>query len=199
MKNYVSKIFDYPFALCRKHKLLIVSLIISTIIMIVIAVVSGIKLNKSMFPQNFSNVSYIKFLKGSSGFVSFMFSTLFANAIFITVIWLSCIRPYLIPIGLLFYLYYVYAQTVTIISVMLDFGFFNTIIVIIFLILISFVYFFLYLLLIICSVDCTADIKYCSLSFRLILPLIIMFIISIIFSAILLLSLKNFVIILVYA
>jgi len=199
MKNFVSKIFDYPFSLCRKHKLLVINLILATIIMIIIAIVSGIKLNKSMFPQDFSNVAYIKFLKGKGGFVSFMFSTLFSNSIFISVIWISSIKPYLIPISFLFYLYYVYTQTVTIISVMLDFGFFNTIIIIIVLIILAFIYFFLFTLLMVCSIDCTGTIKYCSNSFRLILPIILMFILVIIFSAVLLMSLKNFVIILVYA
>lgn len=199
MKNFVSKIFDYPFTACKKHKLLVISLIIATVVMIVIAIVSGIQLNKSMFPQDFSNISYVKFLKGKGGFVSFMFSTLFSTSIFIVVIWISSVKRYLIPIGLLFYLYYVYSQTITIVSVMLDFGFFNTIIVIVYLIIITFIYFFLFILLIACTADCAGEMKFFSISFRVIVPILIMFVVTIIFSAIILLSLKNFVIVLVYA
>ena len=198
MGNFLSKLFDYSFDCCKRHKLFFSSLLVATVIIIVIAVFGGIKLQKSMFPQNFSNVAYIKFLKSSSGFVAFMFNSLFTNFIFVGIIWTTSCRSWSIWIGILFYLYFVYAQVVTIISISMEFGFFNTIIIVIYISIMTIIYIFLYLMIIMDCGSCCNNISYFSVSIKLLVPMLLTFVFVIVANSIFLMSLRNFVIILVY-
>lgn len=198
MGNLMAKVFESAFGSCKRHKVFFISLIVSTVIVIVIAVVSGIQLHKSMFPQNFSNVAYIKFLKSGGGFVSFLFNTLLTNLIILSIIWVASCKPFTIWIGMLFYFYFVYAQVITLISISLEFGFFNTIIIAIYIAFISIVYFLLYLLIVVECLDCCNSFGYFSSSIKILLPLLLTFVAVIVLNTIILMCLKNFVIILVY-
>ena len=163
----------------------------------VLGVVGGIQLNNSMFPQDFSNVSYVKFLKGSTGFAGFFFSALLTILVFCLIIYFCCCKRILWPIGILFFLYFVYVQTVTIISVSTEFGFFNTIILVIYLIVVSLVYFTLFLLFVVCCCDCCGH-MYFSTASKTVLPVLLCFIMVILINVLFLMILKGFVIILVY-
>lgn len=196
MRSFFITFFSNISNSCKRHKLLTVGLIIGIVISLVLGIVGGVQLNNSMFPQDFSNVSYVKFLKGS-GFATFFFSLLFSILIFALIIFISCCRKIFIPIGILFFMYFVYAQTVTIISVSTEFGFFNTLILVVFLIIVSLIYFSLLLLLMVQCCDCSGP-MYFRIALKSILPLLVCIALVVLVNVIFLMILKNFVIILVY-
>jgi len=199
MGRFLSKVFEPAFSSCKRHKIFLISMIVATVIVAVIGIIGGLQLHKSLFPQNFSNVAYIKFLKRGSGFVSFLFNTLLSNTIFVSIIWVSSCKPFSIWIGFLFFFYFVYSQVVTIMSISLEFGFFNTLILIVYITLITILYIYLYLLIIVQSLDLCNSFCYFSTSIKQLLPTILSFVTLIVLNTIVLLSLKNFVIILVYS
>ena len=167
------------------------------VVSLILGIVGGIQINKSMFPQDFSNVSYVKFLKGSSGFAGFFFTSLFTVLLFTAIIYVCGCKIFLIPIGVLFFMYFVYTQTVTIISISIEFGFFNTIILVVFLIIISLIYFAILLLITIQCCDCMGT-MYFRTALKNIFPLIIILSLIVLINVLFLMTLKNFVIILVY-
>ena len=197
MGSFFIAVFSNIFSSCRKHRVLTTVLIVGVIAAIILGVVGGIQLNNSMFPQDFSNVSYVKFLKGSTGFAGFFFSSIFTIMVFCLIIYLCCCKSFLSPLGILFFLYFVYTQTITIISVSTEFGFFNTLILVIYLIVSSLVYFILFLLFVVCCCDCCGH-MYFSTALKTVLPLLLCFVVVILINVLFLMTLKNFVIILVY-
>ena len=155
MKNFFSMFLSNSIWACKRHKGFMIFLITMIIICIILGVFAGIKINHSLFPQDFSNVLYVKFLKGSTGLSGFLFSQVFTLFFFISIILLCTTVVYLMPIAILFFLYFVYAQTVTIISICMEFGFFNTLILLVILVAVAFCYFFLFsLIFLVCLNNC---------------------------------------------
>lgn len=197
MRSFFNTFFNNVSNACKRHKFLTTGLIIGLIVAMILGIVGGIQINNSMFPQDFSNVSYVKFLKGSSGFVGFFFTSLFTILIFVSIILITSCKKFLLPIGILFFMYFVYTQTVTIISICTEFGFFNTIILVVYLIIISLIYFAILLLITVQCCDCVGA-MYFRLALKNILPLIVSLVLIVLINVLFLMTLKNFVIILVY-
>lgn len=197
MRSFFITFFSNVSIACKRHKVLTIGLILGIIVSMILGVVGGIQINNSMFPQDFSNVSYVKFLKGSTGFAGFFFTSIFTIIIFVAIIFVTSCKKFLIPIGILFFMYFVYTQTVTIISICTEFGFFNTIILVVFLIIISLFYFAFLLLITVQCCDCVGP-MYFRLAIKSIFPLLIALALLVLINVLFLMTLKNFVIILVY-
>lgn len=198
MRNFFLYLFDNSFNACKRHKALTITLIVCVIVGIILGIVGGVQINNGMFPLDFSNVAYVKFLQNKLGFAGFLFTELFTLLIFILIIIISGINVWFIGIGILFFMYFVYAQTVTIISITMDFGFFNTIILLIFLVVISFCYFYLFVLAILQIFDCCGMHNYFFGCLKILLPIFLAFTIVVLCNVIFMMTLKNFVFVLVY-
>lgn len=198
MNSFIANYFATSLDCCKKRKVLLWVLIGATITLIAVGVFTGIKIDNAILPYMFSNVPYIKYLRGHTGFAGFVFTLLFIVLIFLVVICISCIKKYFIPLGLLFYLYYVYVQTVTIISVSQEFGFFNTIILMIIMTFITVLNFALMILsFMICVDNCDSN-RYLSSTFKQLMPMIIAFVAVSVLAVLIMSIFKNFVFILVY-
>lgn len=114
--------------LLAQKKGLFLFLILFSILLIVIGVVAAINLSGSDLVVDFSHISYIKFLKNESGFVSFVFKLLISLLIFLLIICLCGVKAYLMPVGILFYGYLVYSQVVIFVSMIMYYGIFNCLI-----------------------------------------------------------------------
>lgn len=198
MRNLFLVLFDHAFASCKRHKIITIWLIIALVTSIVLGVIGGIQINHSAFPQDFSNVGYVKFLRGSTGFTGFIFAEIFTILVFVLISLFACCKIWSFILGVLFFMYFCYSQTVTIISISMEFGFFNTIILLIFLVIISLIYFYLYLIILVECFDTIGAPNYFSSCFSVVWPLIIAILITSLINAIFLMILKNFVFILVY-
>ena len=164
MRNLFLSLFDHAFASCKRHKAITIWLIVALTVSVILGVVAGIRINHSSFPQDFSNVGYVKYLRDDVGFAGFIFTEIFT----------------------------------IIVSITMEFGFFNTVILLIFLVAISLIYFYLFLLVVVECFDCIGMPNYFSGCFCTIIPLIISFLLVALCNAIFLLVLKNFVFVLVY-
>ena len=106
----------------KRHRNFVSFMLILVGICVFCAILAGIKFNKSSLLISFSNVTIVKFLRGSSGFGGMLFSGLFSLGVFVAIIVCSCCKKYTISIGIFFYAYYVYAQTLTLIAFVLEYG-----------------------------------------------------------------------------
>lgn len=127
MKNMFRNIVD---CISRKKAMFIVFIILA-LVMLVIGVVSAINFNTGVLPIDLGNITFIKFLRGSSGFFSLIFNTIIASVIIYALMVVCCCKNFLVPIAIIFYLYFIYCMGVVWTSVMLIYGFFATIILLI--------------------------------------------------------------------
>ncbi|MBQ7798165.1 MAG: hypothetical protein IJ371_03495 [Clostridia bacterium] len=162
------------------------------------AVLAGIKFSNSSLLISFSNVTIVKFLRGSSGFGGMLFSNIFTTCIFALIIISSCCKKYTISIGVFFYAYYVYAQTLTLIAFMLEYGIINTIVIAFCMLLGMIVMLFLLLELFLVCIECQNDHFYFKTSITNCMPILIFVIVLLIIQSIIFFVLRNYVIILVY-
>lgn len=114
-----------------RRKSLFILFIILALVMLVIGVVSAINFNTGVLPIDLGNITFIKFLRGSSGFFSLIFNTIIASIIIYAIMTLCCCKNFLIPFAVIFYLYFIYCMGVVWTSIMLIYGFFATIILLI--------------------------------------------------------------------
>ena len=177
-------------------------LIFLTIISIVLGVVAAINFGGGIFTIDLSNISYIKFLQGNAGFMSFIFSMILSLVIFFSAILICNWKTFLLPLGIVFYLYLVYSQAVIIVSLVLIYGILNCIIFALLLVLYCFLVWFVFLILML-EVDClrmeSCYFKTCF-SFqrsRVLLFLILLALLTFVFGMVLLI-LKNFVVLLIF-
>ncbi len=198
MRNFFLSLFDHSFNSCKRHKVITIWLVVALLVSLVLGVIAGIQIHKSAFPQDFSNVGYVRYLRDSVGFSGFIFTEIFTILVFVFVAILTCGNVWSFALGVLFFMYFCYAQTVTIVSISMEFGFFNTIILMIFLIIINLIYFYLLLLVIVECFDCAGMPNYWGGCFMIILPLLISFLVVALINGLFLMVLKNFVFILVY-
>ncbi len=177
-------------------------LIVFSIIAIVLGVIAAINFGGGVFAIDLSNIAYIRFLKGDSGFMSMYFGLVLSLLIFFLAIITSNCKPYLIPIGLLFYLYLVYSQTVILMSVILIYGILNCIILVA-LLLVHTIIVWLLFLLILCEISCFTNLNgyfkscFSFKSSKIMIYLICLLLITFVFSLILLI-LKNYVVLLIF-
>lgn len=127
----------------RLKKGLLIFVLILTLAMIVLGVIAAINFSGGVLVVDLSHISYIQFLKDDCSFISLMFKLLLSLLIFLIIIALCGSKNYLFPLGVLFYCYLVYSQTVIFVSLIMVYGFFNCVI---------FALFLLIYILLVCSV-----------------------------------------------
>lgn len=194
-------IFNSIFYSIKAKKVLFTFLIILSVIVAVLAVVSAVNLSGSVLPLDLSNIAFIKYLKGETGFPFLITGTLVNLLLFYLIIFLFCSKKILFPIAIIFYLYFVYSQVMIFVSIFLIYGFFNTLILLLFL-LIYYLTTFLLLTLIVIDLSNICGSGYFKSCFNknesnLLVLTLILIAISIIFC-ILITILKAFVILLIY-
>ena len=177
-------------------------LILITIGAIILGIFAGINFSGGVLVIDLSNIAYIEFLKGDSSFISMIFKLLLSLLIFFLIIHLCNIKPALIPLSILFFMYLVYSQTVVFISVIMIYGFFNCIIFSLLHLIYTLLLCFLFILLCMelsCHCNCG---NYFSITFNTNTSLTIFILCGIVILTlifcIILTFLKSFVILLVY-
>lgn len=195
----ISNRFSYSiFEPIKKHRSFVGFMIVLIGVCIFCAVMAGIKFSNSSLLISFSNVVIVKFLRGSTGFGGMLFTNLFTIGVFSVIIITSCCKKYTISIGIFFYAYYVYAQTLTLIAFMLEYGIINTLVIVFCMLICLVVMLFLLLELFLICIDCQSDIFYFKHSFVNCLPIIVFIVLLLIAQSIIFFVLRNYVIVLVY-
>ena len=198
MNNVFSGLFD-----CVKRKKgYFVILIILSVVAVVLGIIAAVNFGGGIFDIDLSNIAYIRFLQDDSSFMSMLFGLLLSLLIFFAIILLCHYKAFLLPLGLLFYLYLVYSQAVIFMSIILIYGILNCIILVVLLFVYSLLVwaFFLFIL---CEISCFTNIRgYFRACFSLrnsktIIFLIGLLVLTIIFSIVLTI-LKNYVILLIF-
>lgn len=144
MQNFFTNLFS-PI---KQKKGIFLFLLILTIAMLVLGIISGRHLDSGVISIDLSNVPYIKFISKKGGFVSLIFNSLISLSILYLIIWICFIKPFLSPISLIFYFYFVYSQAVIFVNVLLIYGFFNALILLVFLLAYMLVLIFIFLLIV---------------------------------------------------
>ncbi len=143
----MSWFFNSLFDCVKRRKVYVIILVLFAILAIVLAVFAGLSLTDGVLSIDLDNISYIRYLKGDSSLVSFMFNMIISLLIFFAIILLCHCKSFVFPLAVIFFLYMVYSQAVVFISVIMIFGFFNCLV----LILLLFVYILLICFLFICA------------------------------------------------
>lgn len=191
--------FSYSFLEpIKKHRNFVGFMIMIIGVCIFCAVLASIKFSKSALLISFSNVSIVKFLRGSSGFGGMLFNNLFSIAIFAIIIISSCCKKYTISIGIFFYAYFTYAQTLTLIAFMLEYGIINTLVIAFCMLIFLVANLFLLLELFLLCLECQNCHNYFKTSFITCLPILIFICLLLIFQSTIFFVLRNYVIVLVY-
>ena len=169
---------------------------------ITLGILAGINISGGVLSVDLSNIAYIQFLTGETSFVSMLFKLVVSLFTFFFLIHLCNIKPCLVPLSIIFFIYLVYSQSVVLISIIMLYGFFNCIILCILLLIyvISIIFIFIF--------HCLEVNKFCNcqsffkqtlnpnISIDLIL-FVLLIILTLIFCTILAIF-KSFVILLVY-
>ena len=185
----------------RRKKALFIILLLLTILMLVLGVFSAINFNGGIIPINLNNIPYINFLKEEISFVTLIFGLVLGTAIFYAVIVSTCFNPILSLLGIVFYLYFAYAQSVLFVSIILLYGFFNVLVLLILLLVLMLLEIIL-LLLILTNVSYYSGKEYFKQIFschnKILLVLSLTLLVLILLFCLILALLKNFVILLVF-
>lgn len=195
------ELFNSLFDCVRRRKGYFIFLLITSIVVIVLAVFSAINFDGGVLPIDLSNIPFIRYLKDDCSFFYLIFGSILSIAIFVALIILFNSRRFLIPFAIIFYLYFVYSQIVIFVSLILIYGFFSTLILII-LLTINLIIEFLILLLILTNLLDICDshdyFKSCFSPRSCILTLFIITLIWAIIFAIILAILRTYVILLIF-
>lgn len=197
MKSYPKLTYSL-FEPLKKHRNFAIFIVLLVCMCIFCAVLAGIKFSNSSLLISFSNVAIVKFLRGTSGFGGMLFSNLLTISIFSSIIISSCCKKYTISIGVFFYCYYVYAQTLTLIAFILEYGIINTLVIAFCMLIFMFFSFFLLLELFLICLDCQNQYLYFKTSFTNCLPIFIFILALLLCQSIIFFVLRNYVIVLVY-
>lgn len=194
--------FGGLFECVKRKKGYFVTLIFLSVVAIVLGVVAAVNFGGEVFVIDLSNIAYIKFLQGDCGFMSMMFGLLLSLLVFFAVVLICHWKSFLLPLGIMFYLYLVYSQAVIFMSIILIYGILNCIILAILLLVYSLLVWSLFLF-ILCELLCNTNLhgyfKTCF-SFReskVLIYVIGLVVLNLIFSLILTI-LKNYVILLIF-
>lgn len=195
MTYFFSNLFDC----IKKQKIFFIILVILTLVAIIMGIFSAINIDISVLPINLSNIIYIKYLKGDCGVGFFIFGAFITFCIFYFIFMLCCCKKFLVPIAILFYLYFVYSQIVVFTSIILIYGFFNTIIVLFVLLFYIMIQICLYTLIILNFVSNCNQHNYFNLCFKNNLSILtVLNLLFILIFTLLLIFLKSFVLLLVF-
>lgn len=125
-------------------------LVCLSVLAIILAVVSAINLNGSVLPIDLSNITFIRYLRGDCGF-AFLITGLILNLlVFYAAIVACCCKPFLRPVAVVFYLYFVYCQVMILTSIILIYGLLNSFLLIVLLIVYLLCLFALLMIIILC-------------------------------------------------
>ena len=130
----------------RRYKGLFIFLILATIIVSIIAIYSAINFETIAITIDIGNVTFVKFLKGETSFLPLIFGSLIILLVFVGICCVCCAKKFLVPFSFLVYLYFVYSQMVVLTSLIVIYGFLNTLILIFFLSCFLLIEFFLFIL-----------------------------------------------------
>lgn len=177
-------------------------LITLTICSIILGILAGVNISGGILVVDLSNIAYIQFLTGNCGFMPMIFKLGFSVFIFFALIHLCHIKQFLTPLAILFFVYFVYSQTVVLVTIILLYGFWNCVILSLLLLIYIVINFAIFILL------CLELNKHCNCpnyfastlnlnNSTILFYLIGLMLICIVFCIILAI-LKNFVILLVY-
>lgn len=191
--------FSYSlFEPIKKHRSFVSFMIVLIGVCIFCAVLAGVKFSNSSLLISFSNVSIVKFLRGSSGFGGMLFTNILTISVFAIIIIASCCKKYTISIGIFFYAYYVYAQTLTLIAFMLEYGIINTLVIAFCMLICLLLMMFLLLELFLICIDCQNNNFYFKYAFSSCIPILIFIAILLVSQSIVFFVLRNYIIVLVY-
>lgn len=191
--------FSYSFIEpIKRHRTFVSFIMILIGICIFCAILAGIKFNKSSLLISFSNVVIVKFLRGSTGFGGMLFTNIFTISIFSVIIITSCCKKYTISIGVFFYGYYVYAQMLTLIAFILEYGIINTLVIAFCMLLSMILMLFLLLELFLSCLELINDNYYFKYAFTNCLPILICILILLLVQNVVFFVLRNYIIVLVY-
>lgn len=191
--------FSYSFVEPIKRHRAFVSFVSCIIgVCVFCAVLAGIKYNKSTLLLSFSNIAVVKYLRDSTSFSAMLFSNIFSVCIFAVIIMCSCRKKYTISIGIFFYAYYVYAQTLTLIAFVLEYGIINTLVIAFCMLLSTCVMTFLLLHLFLICLELQCESLYFKLLFPSCFPVICCILGVLLAENIIFFVLRNYVILLVY-
>lgn len=182
----------------KKHRLFVSVMLILIGVCVFCAVMAGIKFSNSSLLISFSNVVIVKFLRGSTGFGGMLFTNIFTIAVFVVIIISSCCKKYTISIGVFFYSYYVYAQTLTLIAFILEYGIINTLIIAFCMILCMICTLFFLLELFVICLEFQNQPFYFKYAFYQCFPILIFITILLILQSVIFFVLRNYIIVLVY-
>ena len=191
--------FSYSFfEPIKRHRTFVSFMIVIIGVCIFCAVLASIKFSKSSLLISFSNVSIVKYLRGSSGFGGMLFINLFSISIFAIIIISSCCKKYTISIGVFFYAYFAYAQILTLIAFTLEYGIINTIVISFCMLIFLVATLFLLLELFLLCFECQNCHNYFKTSFITCMPILVFICLLLIFQSIIFFVLRNYIIVLVY-
>lgn len=186
----------------KAKKIYFIFLILLTIVAVILGVFASLSFTSGFLTIDLGNIAYIKFLKGDTGMVSMIFSTLLSLLLFYCIVWVCHAKSICAPLSIIFYLYLVYSQTIVLVSLVMIYGFFNCIILAMLLLLYILACWFVFILSI-CHLSCICnepDYFKCSLNLKQtkFLICLLLLIISTLIFAFIITILKNFIILLVY-
>lgn len=195
MRNLFLNLFET----IKRRKGYFLFLLLLSVLAVVLGIIGAINLSETSI--DLSNISYIRFLKGGS-YGSMIFSLLLSLTIFFLAILICHIKPFLLPLGFVFYLYLIYSQTFILLSIILIYGIFNCMILFIILLIYFLLLWFIFLMLMCELVGMLKVQNYLKTCFsvkesKVLIWLIGLVVLSIIFSLILLI-LEKFVILLIF-
>ena len=191
--------FSYSFTEpIKKHRSFVGFMLVLVGVCIFCAVLAGIKFSNSSLLISFSNVTTVKFLRGSTGFGGMLFSNIFTISVFSVIIISSCCKKYTISIGIFFYAYYVYAQSLTLIAFILEYGIINTLVIAFCMLLCMLIMMFLLLELFLICLDCQNETFYFKRATANCFFILILIIVLLILQSIVFFVLRNYIIVLVY-
>ena len=198
MKEFLSGLFESV----KRKKGYLLFLVCLSLTAIVLGIIAAVNFGGGEYAVDLSNIAYIRFFQGG-GYISMLFGMILSLLVFLTVIILCCRKTWSTFLGVLCYLYLVYSNTVVFLSIILIYGIFNCIVLLVLL----FVYILLVwiiFLLILCELSFIIDkhnyFKNCfnfnknKILFLLLCLLFITFVFSLI-----LVVLKNYVVLLIFS
>lgn len=197
MGNFFSNLFEN----LRLKKGYFIALVLLSVAMIILAVVSAIQLNGSILPIDLSNITFIRFLRGECGFLFLITGCILNLIVFYLAIVLCCCKKFLRPVAILFYLYFVYCQTLIFTSIILIYGLLNAFLLLVLLLIYLIGVFALLMMIILCLFNLSCE-GYFSACFNphdcQLLPLSLVLLILTIAFCIVEFILKSFVLLLVF-
>lgn len=164
--------------------------------------ISAIKFYNGVLPVSFSNVAFLNYLKGSTNFAMMLATNLLSTTLFVGVVFVTFGSVWSRPLGVVFLMYYIYVRIITIVSLLLCYGFINTLILFLCLLAFSAMYILLFCWLTVNSLDiCSQSGAYfreCMHRSYSTLHIFVLFAFCVLAEAITMCVLKNFLIILIY-